>query len=187
MCATHSQPACVEKAHWKGAVATSALLANSFAMLLATNRRTMSPTTNPPHASVGLCHCCQPSQANAVVGLAKVGEAHNWPKSVKELAKVGLAKVGLAKVGHDHRKFSGLLPPNLRQNPPSRQTPSHPTGPQNFDLFSPLPFVDRDPQMCTFGVLGPPLYPNFGPHPPGPPRSSGPEAALVETSRCQLA
>ena len=37
----------------------------------------------------------------AKVGLAKVGQAHNWPKSVKELAKVGLAKVGLAKVGHD--------------------------------------------------------------------------------------
>ena len=31
----------------------------------------------------------------AKVGLAKVGQAHNWPKSVKELA-------GLAKVGHDH-------------------------------------------------------------------------------------
>ena len=26
--------------------------------------------------------------------LAEVGQAHNWPKSVKELAKVGLAKVG---------------------------------------------------------------------------------------------
>ena len=26
---------------------------------------------------------------------------HDWPKSVKKLAKVGLAKVGLAKVGHD--------------------------------------------------------------------------------------
>ena len=41
----------------------------------------------------------------AKVGLAKVG--HDWPKSVKKLAKVGqhsrtlkLAKVGLAKVGH---------------------------------------------------------------------------------------
>ena len=33
--------------------------------------------------------------------LAEVGQAHNWPKSVKELAKVGLANVGLAKVGHD--------------------------------------------------------------------------------------
>ena len=30
----------------------------------------------------------------AKVGLAKVGQAQNWPKSVKELAKVGLAKVG---------------------------------------------------------------------------------------------
>ena len=49
----------------------------------------------------------------AKVGLAKVGQAHDWPKSVKKLAKIGLAKVGqhsetlklakvgLAKVGHD--------------------------------------------------------------------------------------
>ena len=37
----------------------------------------------------------------AKVGLAKVRQDHDWPKSVKNLAKVGLAKVGLAKVGHD--------------------------------------------------------------------------------------
>ena len=37
----------------------------------------------------------------AKVGLATVGQADCWPKSVKELAKVGLARVGLAKVGHD--------------------------------------------------------------------------------------
>ena len=29
----------------------------------------------------------------AKVGLAKVGQDHNWPKSVEKLAKVGLAKV----------------------------------------------------------------------------------------------
>ena len=34
----------------------------------------------------------------AKVGWAKVGQAHCWPKLVKELAKVGLAKVG-----HDQR------------------------------------------------------------------------------------
>ena len=33
----------------------------------------------------------------AKVGLAKVGQALNWQKSVKELAKVGLTKVGWAK------------------------------------------------------------------------------------------
>ena len=37
----------------------------------------------------------------AKVGLAKVGQDLDWPKSVEKLAKVGLAKVGLAKVGHD--------------------------------------------------------------------------------------
>ena len=35
------------------------------------------------------------------VGLAKVGQAHDWPKSVKNWPKSVLAKVGLAKVGHD--------------------------------------------------------------------------------------
>ena len=37
MCATHSQPAFVKITHWKGVVATSALLANCFAMVLAAN------------------------------------------------------------------------------------------------------------------------------------------------------
>ena len=44
----------------------------------------------------------------AKVGLAKVGQAHNWPKSVKELAKVDLAKVGWAKVGRDRKTTSSL-------------------------------------------------------------------------------
>ena len=52
--------------------------------------------------------------AQCKVGLAKEGHAHSWPKSVKELAKVGLARVDLAKIGHDqnvvvdaeHRKKS---------------------------------------------------------------------------------
>ena len=47
MCATHSQPAFVGRPCWKSAVATSALLANCFAMVRATNRRTMSPTMIP--------------------------------------------------------------------------------------------------------------------------------------------
>ena len=45
----------------------------------------------------------------AEVSLAKVGQDHDWPKSVKKLAKVGLAKVGLAKVGHD-RRSCGCVP-----------------------------------------------------------------------------
>ena len=36
----------------------------------------------------------------AKVGLAKVGQDHDWPKSVEKLAKVGLAKVG-----HDRRNW----------------------------------------------------------------------------------
>ena len=35
--------------------------------------------------------------------MAKVGQDHNWPKSVEKLAKVGLAKVGLAKVSQNSK------------------------------------------------------------------------------------
>ena len=50
------------------------------------------------------------TQKLAKVGLAQIGQAHDWPKSVKKLAKVGmakvgLAKVGLAKVGHDRARW----------------------------------------------------------------------------------
>ena len=44
---------------------TFALLANCFAMVRATNRRTIA-NNDPPHASIGLCSCCHPSQTNAV-------------------------------------------------------------------------------------------------------------------------
>ena len=41
----------------------------------------------------------------AKVGLVKVGQAHDWPKSVQKLAKVGLAEVGLAKSAMTEKSF----------------------------------------------------------------------------------
>ena len=52
----------LEKKQWPPQLS----LANCFAMVLATNRRMMSPTTFSPHASVALCHCRPPSHANVV-------------------------------------------------------------------------------------------------------------------------
>ena len=53
----------------------------------------------------------------AKVGLAKVGQAHDWPKSVKILA------VGLAKVGHDPRTaFPQDRPPPTPAALPSPRT-----------------------------------------------------------------
>ena len=65
-------------------------------------------------AIVGPAHCWLKSVKElAKVGLAIVGPAHCWLKSVKELAKVGLAKVGLAKVGHTRGIAGGTRPPDL--------------------------------------------------------------------------
>ena len=52
------------------------------------------------HAKVGLAKVGNHSETLklAKVGLATVSQAHNWSKSVKELAKVGLAK---AEPDHD--------------------------------------------------------------------------------------
>ena len=65
MWATHSHPAFVVKAYWKGAVA-SAFLATCFAIVLATRRRMTSPTTIPPHAPVWFPQSRQPSQSQPV-------------------------------------------------------------------------------------------------------------------------
>ena len=46
----------------------------------------------------------------AKVGLAKVGQAHNWPKSVKKLAKIGLAALLLLSTFSSEGKRGKCLP-----------------------------------------------------------------------------
>ena len=54
-CATHSVPALVESANWKGAVATSTAGVICCLMVRATSLLTMSPTTMPLTPSLGFC------------------------------------------------------------------------------------------------------------------------------------
>ena len=56
MCATHSQPAFVDNAYWKGAVADSAFLETCLAMVLATN-------DDPSHPTIWLAECCEPAES----------------------------------------------------------------------------------------------------------------------------
>ena len=56
--------------HWKGAVAFCAFLATCLAIVLATRRRTMSPTTIPL-TSIRFVQCCQSPQPDAIDHLLK--------------------------------------------------------------------------------------------------------------------
>ena len=48
-----SQPAFVDRAHWKGAVAFPAFFETCLALVRATRRLKMSPTTTPPDPTIG--------------------------------------------------------------------------------------------------------------------------------------
>ena len=103
MWATHSHPALVVKAYWKGAVAFSTCFATCFEIVLATRRLIMSPTTiplTPPSGLVKAVNRPNPIPAMASSGITPCAMIEATVANNSESAS-------LSKIGN---KWSAVMP-----------------------------------------------------------------------------
>ena len=88
-CATHSVPALVESANWKGAVATSTAGVICWLMVRATSFLTMPPTTMPLTPPLGFCSAVtRPIFTALTISSGRVARAKPFAEPPKQLGIV---------------------------------------------------------------------------------------------------